>query len=128
MGIYGLVLGYGTYGSRFYRNEDLKNDILYAYQWMYENMYGESVIEGRGWRDPHLFNWWEWMTGAIESMTDGLLVMEEFFDKETLAKYFRCYDYVCSFMRVDYRQDFAATRLKVGTKVALLLEDRERLF
>ena len=127
-GVWALARAWGTYGSRYYRNEDLKRDILYAYEWMYENMYGESIIEGRGWRDPHLFNWWEWMTGAIEPMTDGLLVMEECYDIPTLQKYFRCYDYVCSFMRVAYKQDLAATRLKVGTKVALLLEDRERLF
>lgn len=127
-GVWQLCRGFGTYGSRSYKNEELKNDILFCYEWMYENMYGESVIEGRGWRDPHLFNWWEWMTGAIEPMTDGLLVMEEFLDVPTLAKYFRCYDYVSTFMRVPYSEEFAATRLKVGTKVALLLEDRERLF
>ncbi|MBR2467223.1 MAG: hypothetical protein IKB38_09900 [Clostridia bacterium] len=126
--LWDLARAFGTYGSRYYRNEELKNDILYGYRWMYDNMYGESIIEGRGWRDPHLFNWWEWMTGAIEPMTDGLMVMEEFLDKETLAKYFRCYDYVSTFHRVPYREDYAATRLKVGTKVALLLEDRERLF
>ncbi len=128
LNVLAIAEAYGTYGTRQYKSESLAEDIRYAFLWMYENMYGESVIEGRGWRDPHLFNWWEWMTGAIDPMTDALLITEELFDIETIKKYLRCYDYVCTFHRTNYREDHASTRLKVGTKVALLLEDGERLY
>ncbi len=128
LNVLAIAEAYGTYGTRQYKTESLAEDIRYAFLWMYENMYGESIIEGRGWRDPHLFNWWEWMTGAIDPMTDALLIAEELFDIETIRKYLRCYDYVCTFHRTYYREDHASTRLKVGTKVALLLEDSERLY
>ena len=126
--IWAMTLAYAAPGTRFYKDEKIKEAILYGLRWMYENMYGEAEIEGRGWRDVHEFNWWDWHVGAIEPFTDTLIVMEEYLTLDEIKTYLRCYDYVCTFMRTGYRRDVAASRIRTGCKEALLIEDGEMLY
>ncbi len=125
--LFALTLAWGTFGGELYHNEDLKRDILDAYRWMYENMYGEAEIENRGWRSIHTFNWWDWYVGAIEPMTDGMLIMEEFFTYEEKKKYLKVLEFVLDSWRTGNSQDHCSGRMSVGTKCALLLEDSVRL-
>ncbi len=126
--ILNMSLAYGTYGAKTYRDEKLKDDILDSLEWMYENMYGEAIIEGRGWRNPHLHNWWDWFCGGAGRMAKSILIMEEFLDMPTKEKYFRCLKYIWTIHRVGYRADFASSRSTGGWPMALLLEDRELLY
>ncbi len=122
-----LAVGYGTVGSDYYHNDELRKDILWALEWLYINMYGDSVIEGRGWRDAHAFNWWDWNVGSVFSLTDVLLIMEEHLTMEQKQNYLKCFKWTTTFMRVGYRYDFASSRILGFTKTALLLEDTEWL-
>jgi len=122
-----LAMGYGTAGSAFYHNTDLRRDILWALQWLYVHMYGDSVIEGRGWRSAREFNWWDWNVGAVFPLTDVLLIMEEYLTMEQKRDYLKCYLWTTTFMRVGYRYDFASSRILGFVKTALLLEDPNRL-
>lgn len=125
--ILGLALAYGTYGTDFYLNESIKDDILYALQWMYENMYGEAEIEDRGWRSINAYNWWDWYVGANEALTDILIIMEDCLTREQIKKYMNLPKYLLDNWRLKYTQDQCSGRMAVGTKCALILEDPERL-
>ena len=123
-----LSRGYATYGSKFYRNEDLKNDILDCIQWMYENMYGEAELNERGWRSPKAYDWWHWYVGGVEPLLDTLLLLEEHIPMEKMRKYLRCFKYVLTIHRIGYHRPFAMSRIKVCTRAGLLLEDADMIY
>ena len=125
--LFSLTLGYAVYGGELYHNEELKRDILDALRWMYENMYGEAELEGTGWRDIKLFNWWDWYVGAIEPLTDTMLIMEEYLTMEEKKKYLKVLEFVLDHWRLGNSQPSCSGRMSVGTKCALLLEDPVRL-
>ncbi len=123
-----MARGYATYGSKFYRNEDLKNDILASLQWMYENMYGEAEINERGWRSPKDYDWWHWYVGGVEPLLDCLLLLEEHIPMEKMEKYLRCFKYAMTIHRVGVAVPYAMSRIKVCTRAGLLLEDAEMIY
>ena len=125
--IWQLTMGYATYGSDYYGNEELKETIIDCFRWMYENMYGEAEIEDRGWRSMRIFNWWDWFWGGIEPMTNALIVMEKHLTMDQLKTWLRAFKHVLTLYRVGYYRPFAMSRLTVCTKAALLLEDRAML-
>ncbi len=125
--IYNLARAWGTYGGELYHSEELKSDILDALEWMYENMYGEAEIEGRGWRDINTFNWWNWYVDAPRWLTNAMLIMEEFLTREQKQKYLKLFEYVVDRWRTGESQDHCSGRLEVAPKCALLLEDKKRL-
>ena len=57
--MYFMTLAYGTYGTELYHNKKLKQDILYALEWLRDNLYGPNEMEGHGWRDVFAYNWWD---------------------------------------------------------------------
>ncbi len=126
--IYEMTCGYATFGTQTYHDESLLADILDSLQWMYENMYGESVIEGRGWRDAHDFNWWDWFVGGPTTLVRTLLAVEEHITMEQKQKYLKCLLWIFTIHRVGYRRDYASSRIIVGVPAALLLEDKEFLY
>jgi len=99
--IYKMALAWGTYGQSLYHNENLKEDILYAVEWMYQNRYGEAEIEGTGWRDVNIFNWWDWFVGTPKYMLDTMIIMWDVFTAEDIDKYLELYEYVLKIMRTD---------------------------
>ena len=118
-----LAVGYGTVGSEYYHNEELRETILWALEWLYVHMYDDSVIEERGWRSAREFNWWDWNVGSVFPLTDVLLILEDHLTMEQKERYLKCYKWTTTFMRVGYRSDFASSRILGFTKTALLLED-----
>ena len=118
-----MAKGWGTFGSAYYHNEELHADILDAMRWMYENMYGESVIEDRGWRDPRLFNWWFWYIGGPEHLTDVLIMLDGEVSLEDRRRYLRCFEWISTWMFSAQHQNHAGGRISVCTKVGLVLED-----
>ena len=123
-----LARGYGTYGSDYYHDEKVLKIILDSLEWMYENMYGEAEIEGRGWRDVHAFNWWHWYVGVPENLTNIMLIVEDHLTAEDKAKYLKCYKWVKTVMYTGVMDRGANSgRLLAGARCALLLEDGEEL-
>ena len=42
--IWRMALPFGTYGCKHYHSEELLADILYALDWMHDNMYGAKIV------------------------------------------------------------------------------------
>lgn len=57
-----MALAYSTYGSSLYNNTALKNDIIVALDWMYQNRYNETKSQ--------YDNWWDWQIGAPQRLLD----------------------------------------------------------
>lgn len=123
-----LAKAWGSYGSSYYKNDELKAVIKDCVQWMYEHMYGEAEIAGTGWRDAHLFNWWYWYIAAPEYLTDIFLIMEEEFTIEERKRYLKCFEWCCTFMRNTLTRDMALSRICICTKTAIVLEDPKMLY
>ncbi len=122
-----LAVAWGTYGSTLYQNEELARDIVEGMQWMYENMYGEAEIEGRGWRDIHIFNWWDWYVPTPTYMTDVFFIMEEYFPLEVRRRYMRCFEYVIQELFLGDTRHHALGRIEVYAKFAFATERPELL-
>lgn len=123
-----LAKAWGTYGCELYQNEELKADIIEGVKWMYENMYGEAEIEGRGWRDAHLFNWYFWYISAPEFLTNIFFIMEDEFTLEEKRRYLKCFEWCTTFMRYWDGRETALSRICVCTKVGLACEYPERMY
>lgn len=80
-----MAKAWATYGSSLYHDEALRDDILFALQWMYENRYGEAEKTNSGWRSTSLFNWWDWQIGVPTNLIDTLMLMESELDRETIT-------------------------------------------
>ena len=74
-----MALGYATYGSKYYQNEDLYETIKYCLEWMTDNYY----YVGYTWQPTGKNNWWDWGIGSPAQIIDTLIVMR---DKFTVAE------------------------------------------
>lgn len=120
-----FAIAWGTFGSKYYRNSEVLDDILFGLEWMYTHMYGEAEIEERGWRSAHDYDWYHWFAGAPDMLTDILFIVEDHLTYEQKHNYLKCFWWVVSFMRQGYFQNCATSRIRVCTKSALILEDAE---
>lgn len=120
-----LALAWGTYGSSLYHNTKLRDDILFALQWMNQNRYGEAEMKGTGWRSTSEFNWWDWEIGSPSRLIDTLMIMESELDQKTIAKYLTLVDY-----KVSKPKWYGSNRLYFSKEIigsGLLQEDAERV-
>ncbi len=124
---YRLVAAYGTYGSEYYKDPALRRNILYAFEWLYNNLYGQAEIDGTGWRDTSLYNWWDWYCGSAKCLCEALIIMEDDLTPEKIKKYLSLYDHLRTRMRTGKTPDNAASRIYAGTAAAALEEDYGRM-
>ena len=118
---------YGTYGCRGYHNQELLNDILYALDWMYDNMYGADVLSDTSYRSWRKFNWWEWYQGGANPMLDTVMIIEKDISRERVFKYLLPMDFMRTQMRVGLNESDALSRIRPLPALALLHEDRALL-
>ncbi len=118
-----MARAYGTYGSDYYHDEELRLDIVEGVRWMYENMYGEKETEGRGWRDPHKYNWWDWYIPSPTYLTEILFILEDSFTLEERRKYLYFFEWYAR----TYKTASGMSRVGVFTQVALAIEKPEYL-
>ena len=124
--LWAMARAYGTYGCKFYKNPDLREKIRYGMQWGYEHMYGEAEITNTGWRDVNACNWWYWMVGAPDPITDILITMDDEFTMEEKQRYLKLFVW---FLTWRCNTDKSAmTRVVVCTKTALILEKSDMMF
>jgi hyaluronate lyase len=57
-----MALAYSTKGSSLYQNGQLKQDLISALDWMYQNRYNEGKKETG--------NWWDWEIGSPQALND----------------------------------------------------------
>lgn len=125
--LYSMAQAYGTYGTKYYKDKALKDDILFAVEWLYENLYGQDEIDGKGWRSTAEHNWWDWYCGSAQPLCETLLIMEDELSAAQIKKYLSLHDHLRGTMRTGMVPDQAASRVYVCTATAALEEDLERM-
>lgn len=103
--IYSMALAYGTKGQSLYADEALKEDIVYALDWMYNNRYGQAEIDGTGWKSIYAFDWWDWFVGAPKYLVDTMMIMHEELADGQIENYLSLYNHLCTFMCLDFTFD-----------------------
>lgn len=79
-----LSLAYSMKGSSLFQNEDLKNDIIQAMEWMLKYQYNSSKkITG---------NWWDWEIGTPQEIMNILSLMYDAMPPDLIAKYIEAID------------------------------------
>lgn len=80
-----MALAYSYKGSTLYKNEQLKDDIISALEWMYNNRYNERV--------PAIYNnWWDWEIGTPKYLNDIMVLMYDDLTAEQINKYISAID------------------------------------
>lgn len=125
--LFTLARAWGTYGSTLYHNEELADDIVCGMRWMYDNMYGEAEIEGRGWRDVHIFNWWDWYIPTPTAMTSIFFIMEDYFPLEVRRRYLSVFEWITTELFTDNTRHHYLGRIEVYAKCAIATEKPEML-
>lgn len=121
--LWNMAQAYGTFGTALYRNAQLKEDILYAIEWLYCHYYGMAEIDGTGWRSVFLFNWWEWYVQVPGFLCDTMIVLGDELPRSAVYKYLMPFDYIRTVSRTGKERPYASTRSYVVTEAAVLKED-----
>lgn len=74
-----IAKGYATRGTKFYKNEEVKNQIIAGMDWLYDNAYHEGL--------PEIGNWWHWELGIPKAVNDILILMNGDIPKEKVEKF-----------------------------------------
>ena len=120
-----IAQAWGSFGSIYYRREDILEIILYSLQWMYEHRYGEKEREGCGWRDTRLFNWHDWKLGSPEHLIHTLIILEDAVSPEKIGDYLHLFDVLVPAVR-----DYSANKIHFGKLIVgsgLLQGNTERI-
>ena len=122
-----LAKAYGTYGSKYYKNEDVKEKILYSLEWIYENLYGQDEINGTGWMSTSKYNWSDWYEKTPRTIACVMLIVEEHLTPQLIKKYLSLYESLRPNMKNTITQPHALTRSYCSTISAALYEDFDRM-
>lgn len=125
--IYRMALPYGTVGCRGYKSKELLSDVLYALEWMYNNMYGENVITDTSFRSWKLYDWWDWYIGGACPMMNTLMIIEDGITPELIKKYTSPISYLRYQMKTEPIVPHMMSRMMSMTPLALLTCDRALL-
>ena len=122
-----LALPFGTIGCRGYRSAELLGDILFALDWLYDNMYGENVVTDTSFRSWKDFDWWDWYVGAACPLMDILIIIENSIPHALTEKYITPVAFLSDKMRTAPTAAEAMSRIVTLTPLALITEDRDML-
>ena len=125
--IYRMALPYGTVGCRGYKSAELLEDVLYALEWMYNNMYGENVVTDTSFRSWRLYDWWDWYIGGACPMMNTLMIIEDGITPELIKKYTTPISYLRYQMKTEPTAAHMMSRMMSMTPLALLTCDRKLL-
>lgn len=87
--LYNMAMGYATYGSDYYQNQKLYNNIRQGLEYCYKYYYGPCV-----WEEGTYGNWWYWDIGIPLVLTKILILLEEPLGQEKVKKYLEPFDYL----------------------------------
>ena len=79
-----MAVAYAAENCRLYHNEDLKERILYALEWLYDNGYNENYNV-----EKQLYgNWWHWEIGIPQALGSTVILMYEDLTQEQIDKFY----------------------------------------
>ncbi|WP_412931161.1 polysaccharide lyase 8 family protein [Lederbergia ruris] len=79
-----MARAYSMEGSDLYQNEQLKEDIIGALEWMYENRYNE--------RKSEYGNWWDWEIGTPQILNNIVVLMYDDLPQAHIDQYMKTID------------------------------------
>lgn len=80
-----IAKAYATPGTKYYKNEKTKQDIIDSLDWLYDNVYHEGL--------PELGNWWQWELGIPKNLNDLLTLVYDDVPAEKRMKYLKASQY-----------------------------------
>ncbi len=119
-----MSLPFGTIGCRSYHSKELLSDILYALDWLHDNMYGENVVTDTSFRSWKDYDWWDWYVGAACPLMDILIIIEDFIEPSLIEKYIVPVAFLRDKMRTAPTAAEAMSRIVTLTPLALIAEER----
>lgn len=87
--IYRMAAAYSIEEGSLYHNAALKEGIIYALNWAYDNVYGANVSS-----NTNYGNWWYWTIGAPMYLIDTLILMENELASSEILKYLEPVDII----------------------------------
>jgi len=110
-----MATAYAAYGSDYYQNEKLFDDIIYALNWLKTNCFS---TQGRAsWSITGFNNWWDWGIGSPEQLVNTLICIEDKLSASQLRGYLEYFDKTVP-QPNGYGANFVATaKIVVGSAV-----------
>ena len=84
-GLVKIVKAYSTPGTKYYKKEEIKTQVIDALDWLYDNAYHENL--------PELGNWWQWEIGIPKKLNEILAIMYDEVPKDKKIKYLKVSQY-----------------------------------
>lgn len=84
-GLVKMVKAYATPGTKYYKKEEIKTQVIDALDWLYDNAYHENL--------PELGNWWQWEIGIPKKLNEILAIMYDEVPKDKKIKYLKASQY-----------------------------------
>ena len=84
-GLVKIVKAYSTPGTKYYKKEEIKAQVIDALDWLYDNAYHENL--------PELGNWWQWEIGIPKKLNEILAIMYDEVPKDKKIKYLKASQY-----------------------------------
>ena len=79
-----MAVAYAAENCRLYYDEDLKERILYALEWLYDNGYNENYNV-----EKQLYgNWWHWEIGIPQALGSTVILMYDDLSQEQIDKFY----------------------------------------
>lgn len=79
-----MATAYAAENCRLYHDEDLKERILYALEWLYDNGYNENYNV-----EKQLYgNWWHWEIGIPQALGSTVILMYDDLSQEQIDKFY----------------------------------------
>ncbi len=80
-----MARAWATYGSGYYQNTQLLNDVMAGLDWLYENRYNEHT-------SPY-DNWWHWEIGIPWLLNDIVVLLYDALTPQQIDNYLRAIDH-----------------------------------
>lgn len=77
-----LARAYNSEGCDLYHNEELKNDIISALEWVYATMYNDTMSAQK----DIYGNWWHWFIGMPKSLCNTVIMMYDELDQDLIQR------------------------------------------
>lgn len=77
--IVSMSMAYSLPNSSYYKNEDLRNKIVYALEWTNKNAYNDTKQQ--------YGNWWDWMIGIPAVLNNAVILMYDDLTEDQIGRY-----------------------------------------